>query len=77
MQSMLQNIRYAFRQLRKSPGFTLTAVLTLGLGLGSSEAIFCLMDTMWLHPMPVPHPARLARIFATTPEDQDGGFSYP
>ncbi|MDR3739115.1 MAG: ADOP family duplicated permease [Terracidiphilus sp.] len=74
---MLQNIRYAFRQLRKSPGFTLTAVLTLGLGLGSSAAIFCLMDTMWLHPMSVPHPARLARIFATTPQNQDGGFSYP
>lgn len=76
MQTMLQNLCYALRQLRKSPGFTLTAVLTLGLGLGASAAIFCLMDGLWLHPMAARTPERLVRVFATTPQDQEDSFSY-
>jgi len=70
------DIRYAARQLRKSPGFTFAAVLTLALGIGASAAIFCLMDTLWLHPMHVPDSSRLARVFATTPQDHEGSFSY-
>ena len=44
MKRVLQDIRYAVRQLRRAPSFTLTAVLTLALGIGASSAIFCLMD---------------------------------
>ena len=53
MSTVSNDLRFALRQLRKSPGFTLTAVLTLALGIGASSAIFCLIDGLWLHPMPV------------------------
>ena len=70
------DIRYALRQLWRAPGFAVAAVLTLALGLGASSAIFCLIDGLWLHPMQVPHPGRLVRILGTTPQDQNGGFTY-
>jgi predicted permease len=70
------DLRYALRQLRRAPGFTAAAVLTLALGLGASSAIFCLIDGLWLHPMNVPHSGRLVRILETTPQDQNGPFSY-
>jgi predicted permease len=76
MNALIQNLRYALRQLRKAPGFTLTAVLTLAMGLGASSAIFCLMDGLWLHPMRVPHPGELVRVFATTPQGANGTFTY-
>ena len=77
MSSVARDLRFALRQLYKTRGFTLTAVLTLALGIGASSATFCLMDGLWLHPMPVPHSDRLTRIFATTPDSQEGFFSYP
>lgn len=73
---LLQDLRYAVRQLCKSPGFTLTAIMTLAVGLGASSAIFCLMDGLWLHPMQIPHPDRIVLVFGTTPQDQEGAFSY-
>lgn len=78
--NMLGNdIRYAFRQLRRAPGFAATAVLTLALGIGASSAIFCLIDGLWLHPMHIPHPGELVRIFATTqqsPAAEEGVDTY-
>jgi predicted permease len=76
MLNLGRDIRYALRQLRKSPGFTAAAVLTLALGLGASSAIFCLMDGLWLHPMRVPHPGELVRIFSTTQQGNEGTFTY-
>lgn len=76
MSGLAQDLRYALRQLHKSPGFILTAVLTLAIGLGSGSGIFCLIDTLWLHPMHVPDAGRLERVFSTTPQDQEGAFSY-
>ena len=73
---MLQDIGYAVRQLRRAPSFTVTAVLTLALGIGASAAIFCLMDSAWLHPLRVPHPGDVVRVFATTPQNPDGLFTY-
>jgi predicted permease len=73
---LLQDFRNALRQLRKSPGFTLTAVLTLALGLGASSAIFCLIDGLWLRPMHLPRQHELVRIFATTGQDSEGYFNY-
>jgi len=76
MGTLLQDLRYALRRLRRSPGFAAIAVLTLALGIGTSSAIFCAMDNLLLHPMRVPHPGELVRIFSTTQQDQNGLFSY-
>jgi putative ABC transport system permease protein len=76
MSGLRQDLRYGFRQLQKFPGFALTAVLTLAIGIGSASAIFCLMDALWLHPMHVPDAGRLVRVFSTTPQDPEGAFSY-
>jgi len=59
---MMNDFRFAFRQLRKSPGFTLTAVITLALGIGANTAIFSLVDSIMLRPLPFPHQDRLVRI---------------
>jgi hypothetical protein len=62
LESLLQDVRYALRQLRKAPGFTLTAVLTLALGIGTTTAIFTLVQQMMLQSLPVSRPDQLWRI---------------
>ena len=76
MSTLLQHVRYAARQLRKHPGFTAVTVLTLGIGIGASAAIFSLIDAFWLRPMAVPHSQQIVRLFSTTPEDPEGMFSF-
>ena len=66
---MLNDLKFAFRQLRKSPGFTLTAVLTLALGIGANTAIFSLVDSIMLRPLPFPQQDRLAWIGYDTGND--------
>ncbi|HEV3199678.1 MAG TPA: permease prefix domain 1-containing protein, partial [Bryobacteraceae bacterium] len=62
LESSLQDFRYAVRTLRKTPAFTLAAILTLALGIGANTAIFQLLDAVRLRSLPVAEPHRLAQI---------------
>lgn len=84
MQKMLADIRYAFRQFRHAPVFTVAAVLTLALGIGGTTAIFSLVDSVMLRSLPVVDPGSLYRVGRGNdccveggPQDHWGMFSYP
>ena len=74
IESMVQDLRFGLRVLRKSPGFTVAAVLTIALGIGANAAIFGLVDSALLHAVPFPHVERLVYVWTT---DAGGDLHTP
>jgi len=74
---MWKDLRYASDGLIRTPGFTCTAVLALGLTIGANAAIFGLVDALWFRPPGVQNPDRLVRVFSTTSTETAAPWSYP
>ena len=74
MQSLFQDIRYGFRQLIKMPGFTLTAVVYLALGIGATTAVFSVVYAILMDPYPYKAPDRMIHMRLLTPTDDTRGF---
>ncbi len=74
----LQDLGYGLRQLRRSPGFTVVAVLTLALGMAAAVSIFGFVDSVLIRPLPYSNPSRLMAVFKTSPlGGRQMGYSYP
>jgi putative ABC transport system permease protein len=73
---MLSSLRYTLRQLLKSPGFTITAILILGFATGANTAIFSLINTVLLRPLDYPEPDRMVSINMPTQEQPNASFDY-
>jgi predicted permease len=72
----MSNIRFAFRQLVKTPGFTIVALVTLALGIGVNTSMYTLIDVLLFRSAPFPEPERLVMIQGTTAQTQHDGFSF-
>ena len=74
LESLLADAKFALRQLRRSPGFAVTAILTLALGIGANTAIFTLVDSIMLRPLPYPQQERLVSIYSIANGQRAGLF---
>jgi len=77
LETILHDLRFALRQLVKYPGFTLTAILMLTLGIGASVAIFAFVDAALLKPLPYPNPSTLVDVNESVPLFPRSNLSYP
>ena len=76
---MISDLRYALRQLAKSPGSSVLAVIALALGIGANSAMFSIVNTLFLRPLPYPNAERLVQLTSSLPERQLNNvpFSWP
>jgi predicted permease len=77
LESIWDDLRYALRQLRKSPGFAVTAILTLALGIGPNTAVFSVLNSVLLRPLFYPHPERIVQLEQGTATDSSYSASVP
>jgi len=77
MRSLISRLRYTVRQLLKSPGFAVTAVLILGLGIKADTAIFSLINGVLLKPLPYPNADRLFHLYRTFKNSNTEPIDYP
>jgi predicted permease len=74
--TLRQDLRSGVRMLKKSPGFTFVAILSLALGIGANTAIFTIINAVFLHPLPVQEPARLAEMFTRDTRTVDANTNF-
>ena len=77
METLLQDVRYGFRMLRKGPGFTAVAVITLALGIGANTAMFSVINSVLLRSLPFPDSGRLMVVWKTMSNGTPNAFSTP
>src|SRR5437763_129505 len=77
LDGLQQDLRYGWRTLARSPGFTAIALTTLVLGIGGVTAIFAVVRSVILNPLPFKDPAALVHVIANDPADPRAGVSYP